>query len=92
VTQPGRFEIGLHPVHHEKRSINPVAQVENAIGIPMNFGVNFGIRTETQNNFKTKTARLVAGNYQIYATSLEVGPDELVLSISKLPDPAPTGK
>lgn len=86
VTKAGAYRLRLSPVKKQKQMLHPVAQVENSFGIPMNIGMNLGLSTESVNNFKTKTAQLTPGEYRIYATSIEDGPDELLLAIEPLAD------
>ena len=87
VTKAGKYEIALSPVDKdEKRFVNPSAQVEDSIGLPVNIGINWGLSKDSANNYKTKTKSLSPGKYKIYTWSSLEGPDKLLLSIAQLPD------
>lgn len=87
VTKAGKYEIELRTVDKDdKRYVNPVAQVEDSIGLPMNVGINWGLSRDSSNDYHTKTKTLQPGTYKIYAWSSEDGPDKLLLSISALGD------
>lgn len=87
VTKSGKFEVALRPVDaDEKRHVNPSAQVENEIGLPMNVGINFGLTRTAVNDFRTKTTSLTPGKYRIYVWSHSGGPDKLLLTITGIGD------
>jgi hypothetical protein len=84
VTREGKFELELTAVDNSHRDLAPALQVEDALGLPMNVGLNFGLSTGASNDYKTKTRTLPPGTYQLYVSSIEDGPDELVLAIRPL--------
>ncbi len=84
VTKPGQFQLTARPLHQTNKSIDPVLQVEDSLGLPMNLGVNFAFSAAAANDYKTKTLPLRAGTYHIYARSAEHGPDDMVISIAPL--------
>ena len=85
VTKAGKYELELRPVDaKEKTFVNPVVQVEDSIGLPMNVGINWGLSRESSNDYHTKTKSLSPGKYKIYAWSSAEGPDKLLLAITPL--------
>lgn len=84
VTHEGKFELELTPVKKSKKDLAPALQVEDANGLPMNVGLNFGLSTESSNDYKTKTRTLQPGTYTILVSSVEDGPDQLLLAIRPL--------
>ena len=79
------YELAAHAP--TKAKANPVIQVENAIGFPMNIDFGLAIGAGTYST-KTRTAKLTPGNYKIYVFSLPDGPGKLVLQISEAAETA----
>jgi hypothetical protein len=80
VTKGTRYELAARDPR--KRNANPVLQVENEIGLPMNIDFGLAIGAGAYST-KTRTAKLSPGNYRIYVFSLADGPSKLALQISE---------
>jgi uncharacterized cupredoxin-like copper-binding protein len=83
VTKEGRYQLEAKRLPREKGWLNPVIQVEDKWGLPMNIGMNIKLG-EAANDYKTKTKNLKPGTYTVYVWSNDKGPDKLVFSIDPL--------
>jgi hypothetical protein len=84
VTKEGRYQLEAKRLPREKGWLNPVIQVEDKWGLPMNIGMNLKLG-EAANDYKTKTKNLKPGTYTVYVWSNDKGPDKLVFGIDPLP-------
>ncbi len=83
VTKEGKFELGA--IDPKKGNALPTIQVENAIGLPMNIDLGWGLGAGAFST-KTTTAKLQPGTYTVYVFSNEKGPSTLNLDIHAAPE------
>jgi hypothetical protein len=81
VTKEGRYQLEAKRLPREKGWLNPVIQVEDKWGLPMNVGMNLKLG-DAANDYKTKN--LKPGTYTVYVWSNDKGPDQLVFGIEPL--------
>jgi hypothetical protein len=84
VTKEGKYQLEAKRLPREKAWLNPVIQVEDKWGLPMNIGMNLKLG-EAANDYKTKTKNLKPGTYTVYVWSNDKGPDKVVLGIEPAP-------
>jgi E3 ubiquitin ligase len=85
VTKSGKYQLESRQDPRSSARSNPVLQVENGIGMPMNIGFNIGIGAgNSSTSTKTKTATLIPGEYKIYVWGDEKGAEKFLIKISEL--------
>jgi hypothetical protein len=80
VTKGGSYELSAWQ-DSKKGKTFPRVQVEDAIGFPVNIGINWGLGSDSATSTSTSTKTLSPGKYKIYVWSDKGGPSRLLFKI-----------